>query len=313
MKKGYWVIRTYQSGANGEKTKYWVSGERPSRSKRVVSAEVNRLEKNETLAVRSAARVLNANFKQGDILLGLDYSEEGLKKILNNPSQTPSEPALPEESQEQGSRKTQVFGEEEKPLKKRGLNTWKAERVKTSFDDEYARYEVYLKAEHQMKLCLRRVKRECEKRGIELKYFAATSDMDSKTGEPVRVHHHLVINCEALEVFEEKWKLGGVHHSVLDNNPDRTAIAEYIIKQVRKIKDARSYVTSRNLIRPVPKDRIAVNDSELRVPAKAVILHRGEFKPGRPQYLRYMKMPSQSPSAPPLPKGEPIDTSGGEG
>lgn len=262
MKKGYWVIRTYQSGAIGEKTKYWVSGEKPSRSKRVVSREVNRLEKNETLAVRSAARVLNANFKQGDILLGLDYSEEGLMKVQE------------------------------------------CECV-----DEYERYEVYLRAEHQMKLCLRRVKRECEKRGIELKYFAATSDMSSKTGEPVRVHHHLVINREALEVFEEKWKLGGVHYSVLDSNPDRTAIAEYIIKQVRKIKDARSYVTSRNLVRPVPKDRIAVNESELRVPAKAVILHRNEFKPGRPQYIRYLvsaagKCSSNNPStaeAVPLP------------
>ncbi len=265
MKKGYWVIRTYQSGAIGEKTKYWVSGEKPSRSKRVVSAEVNRLEKNETLAVRSAARVLNANFSQGDILLGLDYSEEGLLKVHNaeckvqndNPSTAEAVPL---------------------PLGKGG----------DVYADEYERYEVYLRAEHQMKLCLRRVKRECEKLGIELKYFAATSDMSSKTGEPVRVHHHLVINREALEIFEKKWGLGGVHHSVLDSNPDRTAIAEYILKQVRKIKDARSYVTSRNLVRPVPKDRIAVNDSELRVPAKAVILHRGEFKPGRPQYVRYL-------------------------
>ena len=272
MKKGYWVIRTYQSGAIGEKTKYWVSGERPSRSKRVVSAEVNRLEKNETLAVRSAARVLNANFKQGDIFLGLDYSEEGLKKVRGEKQET-----IP-----QSLRDSSLCTRE--PLK--GAET--VEGTREAYVDEYERYEVYLRAEHQMKLCLRRVKRECEKRGIELKYFAATSDVSSKTGEPVRVHHHLVINREALEVFEEKWKLGGVHHSVLDNNPDRTAIAEYIIKQVRKIKDARSYVTSRNLIRPVPKDRIAVNDSELRVPAKAVILHRGEFKPGRPQYVRYL-------------------------
>ena len=278
MKKGYWVIRTYQSGAIGEKTKYWVSGERPSRSKRVVSAEVNRLEKNETLAVRSAARVLNANFKQGDILLGLDYSEEGLGKIAGDKDSSTS---LRMTGWGVEGNRSFDYAQDDKQMNV-------AENEESLYADEYERYEVYLRAEHQMKLCLRRVKRECEKRGIELKYFAATSDMSSKTGEPVRVHHHLVINREALEVFEEKWKLGGVHHSVLDNNPDRTAIAEYIIKQVRKIKDARSYVTSRNLIRPVPKDRIAVNDSELRVPAKAVILHRGEFKPGRPQYVRYV-------------------------
>ena len=31
---GYWVVRTYEAGAVGEKTKFWVPGERPSKSGR---------------------------------------------------------------------------------------------------------------------------------------------------------------------------------------------------------------------------------------------------------------------------------------
>lgn len=148
---------------------------------------------------------------------------------------------------------------------------------------------IYLAAGHEMKLFLRRVKRECEKRGIEFKYgIAVTSDMDGKTGKSVRVHHHMVINQESLSVAMEKWPLGGVHFEPLSARPDYTPVAEYFIKQTRKIKDAKKFVCSRNLIRPVPKDRIVPSNAEIRVPAKGVLLHRSEFKPGRPQYIRYL-------------------------
>lgn len=244
MKNGYWVIRTYESGAVGEKIKYFIPGERPSRSRRKINSEINRQEKNETQVIRSLARLLNANFKKGDILLTLDYSDEGLDVILD------------------------------KALESKNIDI-----------DE----TIYKAAEHEMKLCLRRVKRECDMLGIELKYAATTSDMDGETNECVRVHHHLVINREALSVFKEKWTLGEAHHEPLSGQKDYTAIAEYFIKQVRKIKDAKKYVSSRNLLRPQPKDRVAVNNSELRTPAKAVLLHRSEYRPDRPQYIRYLK------------------------
>lgn len=243
MQKGYWVIRTYQSGAVGEKIKYWVSGDKVSKSKRRINSEIKKQEKNEVSAIRTAARLLNANFGKGDVLLGLDYSDSGYKALTD---------------------------------KTEGKTT--EERTE----------EIYKAAEHEMRLFLRRVKRECEKQGIEFRYFAATSDMDGKTGQSVRVHHHLVINAEALEIAKDKWSCGGVTFDYLSGQPDYTPIAEYILKQARRIKDARKYVSSRNLERPQPKDRVAVNNSELRTPAKAVLVHRGEFAPGKPQYIRYV-------------------------
>lgn len=149
--------------------------------------------------------------------------------------------------------------------------------------------KVYESAEHEMKLFLRRVKRECDGLGIELRYaVAVTSDMDGKTGEYVRVHHHIVINREALDAALKKWTLGGVNYSPLSAQLDYTPIAEYLIKQTRKIKDAKRFVSSRNLRRPEPKDRIVPSSAELRVPKGGVLLHRNEFKPGRPQYIRYL-------------------------
>lgn len=250
MKEGYFVTRTYQAGKVWEKIKYWVPGKRPLKCGRVTKSEIKKQEQNETQTIRNAARVLNENFKAGDIILGLDYSDEGLEKVMGRFEEL------------------------------RGVEN------AAPYDDEAELYEL---ASHEMKLFLRRVKRECDKQGVEFKYgVAVTSDMDGKTGEVVRIHHHMVINREALEIAKGKWGFGGVHHEPLSNQPDYTPVAEYFIRQVRKIRDAKKFVCSRNLVRPLPKDRIVPTNAEIRVPAKGVLLQRSEFKPGRPQYIRYL-------------------------
>lgn len=256
MAEGYWVIRTYQAGPMvGEKTKYWVPGARPSRSERKVKAEIKKQEQNEYSAQKRLARVINANFTPGDRLLGLDYSEKGMERLLA------------------------WIGEQEKY---RGLD----------MDSEAERMNaIYEAAEHELELALRRVKRAMAKDGLELRCVAITSDMDGDTGEAVRIHHHLVVNRESKQAFIDKWQelgLGGVDWEDLKEQDDYTPIAEYFIRQVRRIPDARKYKSSRNLIRPVPKDRVAITDAEVRPPKGAKLLHRSEFKPGRPQYIRYV-------------------------
>lgn len=157
-----------------------------------------------------------------------------------------------------------------------------------SSDEPESLEAIYHSAEQELVNALRRVKSELEKDGIELRYVAVTSDLDGKTGEYVRVHHHLVINHEALPAFLKKWNLGGVHDSKLRRQADYTDIAVYLIKQVRYLPDAKKYKSSRNLVRVVPVDRIARNGSQLRAPGGAVLLHASEYKPGYPQYIRYI-------------------------
>lgn len=53
--KGYWVVRTYEAGAVGEKTKFWVPGERPSKSGRREKQEIKKQEQNEQSAEKSMA------------------------------------------------------------------------------------------------------------------------------------------------------------------------------------------------------------------------------------------------------------------
>lgn len=251
IKDGYWIVRTYESGAVGEKIKYWISGARPDR--RSLKAERDAAKKqaqNDASAVKQFARLINANYTERDYLIGLDYSDEGLRKI----------------SQRLGRaiRSDELYGD-----------------------------DVREAAEHELRLCVRRVKRQLAAEGIELRIVSVTSDMNGDTGEPVRVHHHLIVNAEARDAFLAKWQLGGVSYEHMFDQLDYTPLAEYLMHQVRRIPDARKYTSSRNLIRPAPKDRVALSDAQLRAPKGGKLLYASEFRAGAAQYIRYMLPPEK--------------------
>ena len=254
QKDGYWVIRTYKAGSVGEKTKFWVPGKRPDKKlTRKQRAAIKKQEQNEYSAVKRLARILNKYFSGGDLLLGIDYAQKGIDKL-------------------------------EAWIRKQGKDI-------QSLDPEEMMAAMWEAADHELVNCLRRAKRRAKEAGVDIRAAFVTSDMDGQTGESVRVHHHLVINKEAKEFFVEAWKdLGGVSWSAMwDYQDDRTDVAEYMLRQVRRIPDAKKFRTTRNLVPPVPKDRIVHSEAELQVPRGGTLLFRREFaKSGQPQYIRYV-------------------------
>lgn len=252
-REGYWVTRTYQAGNVWEKSKHFVPGTRPTgKDRRALKAAIRKQEQNEYSAQKALARLINANYTSEDYVLGLDYSGEGMRRL-------------------------------EKWLEKQGV-------LLAELDEKQKRDAIWAAAERELALCLRRVKNRLKKQGKELKAVYITSDMDGKTQEQVRVHHHLVINGEARQAFVAAWKeLGGVDWTRLyDNQEDRTPIAEYFIRQVRRIPDAKKFRSTRNLVRPKPEDRIAQSDAEIRVPRGGKLLFRAAYGKGQPQYIRYV-------------------------
>ena len=258
MKEGYWIIRTYESGIIGEKIKYWVKGERPSgKSRRKEKSEIKKQEQNEYSAMKAVARLLNENYQEGDILLGLGYSDAGLQKITDRVQSIHPDFA-------------DMAEEEQADL-------------------------IWESAWHELELCLRRVSRDLKKQDQELFSVAITSDMDGDTKERVRIHHHLVVKAGCEKIFREKWKsIGEVDWEPLSKQADYFPIAEYLIKQVRGIPDAKKFRSSRNLIRPQPKDRVSTSDAELRIPKGGKLLFRQEYQNRygsshyQPQYIRYI-------------------------
>ena len=266
MQEGYWVTRTYEAGAVGEKIKFFVPGTRPDgKIRRRQRDEIRKAKQNQYSAVKAMARLIHANFAAGDLVLGLDYSPEGLRKLL-------------------------AWG------KAQGLPVEDA-------DDEISLPAIRKAAEHELECALRRVKRLLEKEGKELRAIYITSDMDGETGDTVRVHHHLIINREARDAFVQCWEkrkkgsLGGVDWSPMSREQvDRTRLAEYMIRQVRHVKDEKKFRSTRNLVRPEPKDRIALTEAEVRVPKGCKLLFRQEYMPGQAQYIRYVipgKLPKE--------------------
>ena len=253
---GQWVMHTYEAGEIGEKIKFFVHGGRTT--EKITRREKNEMKKgkqNAYSATKTLARLLNANFRKGGVLLGLDYSENAWMDLY----------AYAKEQFTKGK-----GSDPDSELEQERLDAiWQA-------------------ASHALECCMRRVKRALKAEGIELKWCAITSDMDGDTGEVVRVHHHLVINEEAVGAFQKKWEnLGNVEFdSMWTNQKDRTPIAEYFIRQVRRIPDAKKYRSSRNLIRPQPVKRICT-EAEISVPKGCRLIHRSEYGPGQPQYIRY--------------------------
>lgn len=142
---------------------------------------------------------------------------------------------------------------------------------------------------------LRRVKDALKKQGLSLKYVKVTSDLDGKTGELVRIHHHLILPAAAREAVYRHWGALDVRVDPLRDQKDYTPLAEYLIRQVRRLPDLKKYSVSRNMRKPTVKEEIVFSASELKVPKGARLMFRSEFSFERPvQYIRYIPQARKS-------------------
>lgn len=78
MSAGCWVIRKYVAGDVEEKIKYWAPDWKRQKAVRRSKSDEKKILKNCVNAEKELARVLNANFKKGDMLIGIDYSDDAL-------------------------------------------------------------------------------------------------------------------------------------------------------------------------------------------------------------------------------------------
>ena len=143
------------------------------------------------------------------------------------------------------------------------------------------------KARHQAELWLRRVRRECQRQGIPFRCMVWTSDMDGETGEPERVHHHVIINAEACEIALGQWSLGYTYRKHIKRERDHMGLVHYLMAQVRRQPDTKKYTRTRNMPDVQPRDRVARGGSVLRAPKGSYLLYQGPVIPGWPQYIRY--------------------------
>lgn len=160
---------------------------------------------------------------------------------------------------------------------------------------------VWLSAQHEAELLMDRVRYECRKQGIALRYILITSDMDGDTKEAVRVHHHLIVNEECIAIVKAKW--GGrdfsdtacpAHDDRLWAQKNYQPLVEYMLRQVRHVSGGKRYSPSRNLIKREPKKRKARSCAQLRPPKGCELVYAdpytGQFDG---QYICYILPPEK--------------------
>ena len=244
------MIREIQSGRVVEKICFPVAPNvKPRNVRRRGNTLPRKQDANERACTKRLARLLNSNFEAGDLLLSTTYRAEALEKLYADAKDLDA-------------------------LRRR--------------------------AEHEAGLFLQRLKRALGKEGVELRYIAVTSDMDGDTGEAVRVHHHIVIPSRGVRMengtlyvgkrrMTEIWGRGDVDYRPLYHQEDYTPLAEYLMRQVRRLPDARKYTPSRNLRKPkLLRERIVYSARELRAPKGAKLVYRAAYQPGEAQYIRYI-------------------------
>lgn len=107
-----------------------------------------------------------------------------------------------------------------------------------------------------------KLRSEYKKQGWELKYV-----ITCETGERGAVHWNVIVNdmhnrkTSTADIIRRLWQRGRAHFTPLDDSGDYQQLAEYIVKETKKRIDGEetaeklSYMSSRNLIRPLVKEK----------------------------------------------------------
>lgn len=176
-----------------------------------------------------------------------------------------------------------------------GMETLRA--IAGTLPEELSKRDALFEAAERMAAdrYIKRLRRACKKEGVTLRYAYITSDMDGKTGRARRVHHHMVINAEALDLARGCWREGSFSSGTLysHHRGDLQELADYMIAQVRRQGGKSRYHPSRNLVKPVRTEPIRSLHpaAELVVPRGCEKIWRSESTIGRPQHIRYWRPP----------------------
>lgn len=178
--------------------------------------------------------------------------------------------------------------------------------VTLTYDDEHIPASIE-EADKACSLFMRRLNRELALSEVKARSVWVTADKDSKTGKPVRLHHHIVLSGDGIILktegkvlngyvgigrnLTEVWKAGFVNIEQLSQQDDYTPIAAYLVKQTINVPDAKKWHTSRGMEKPVlVSETIVECSSELKAPGGADVKEVGHYDAETgTHYIRYIR------------------------
>ena len=110
--------------------------------------------------------------------------------------------------------------------------------------------------------------------GKKLKWWLVTASVSTKTGQPVRLHHHVVTGAMDWELIAQHWPPEEFSYRRLDATGDYTAVARYMIRNAG-YGGARAWSHSQGIRQPQYSTPIPVaRAGTVRVPPEARVVER---------------------------------------
>ena len=109
---------------------------------------------------------------------------------------------------------------------------------------------------------IRRLKREYQRTGVDLKYIYV-KELGKRGGR----HIHLMVNQNSADLIRKCWGYGGIHIDPLITNGQYRKIAEYFIKYAAKTEETegklvgKRWYASRNLVPPKVRKRVIASNT----------------------------------------------------
>ena len=135
-------------------------------------------------------------------------------------------------------------------------------------DAHYPEDLAYETAEKDLKRFLRKLRTVYRREtGNALKSISITANWSPRRQAPARLHQHLVIPADAVEIARKLWpEFGGAGTVIaadLNDEGDYTALASYLIENVHgRPAGKNSYSCSRGLAKPIYTEPVEVEDVE---------------------------------------------------
>ena len=125
---------------------------------------------------------------------------------------------------------------------------------------------VYKAAEKELLKLIERCRYHCSKLGVTFKCVYITSNIKFRTKNYARIHHHVVVNCEAMETLKNLWPHGRVLTENIYKEADHTGLARYMMEQVPYEKGRNNYGRTLNLEKPIVTEHVLLNPNKVLTP-----------------------------------------------
>lgn len=150
-------------------------------------------------------------------------------------------------------------------------------------------------ADRELTRMVRRLERRYHKAtGKKMKWVGVTADTSSKTGLPVRLHHHMVVPVMELALIYQVWPSDQVTIRHLDGRGDYTGIARYMLQNSGYRRKRRTWRSSNGLDKPIftKPEPIRGGAGSFHVPKQALVMERHIRQDGESgfssAYIRYV-------------------------